>query len=144
MSELEQLRQEAETLRKKMRVRKTVLSVGGRHFSRLVVPLPLTLPPSFSLFLSLYLSPVFASRAHTLVCLRFLVSPFQFVYTLCMYICICVDWDTCTAGIGYILCLFEFSFHFVPPFLFITLPLPLSPSYSLFPPPSPLSSFYFS
>ena len=69
MSELEQLRQEAETLRKKMRVRKTVLSVGGRHFSRLVVPLSLPPSLSLSLFLSLYLSPVFASRAYTLVCL---------------------------------------------------------------------------
>ena len=58
----------------------------------------LSLPPSLSLslFFSLFtcLLSLRRARTHLFVC-DFSLSPFQFVYTLYMYMCVCVDWDTC-------------------------------------------------
>ena len=92
MSELEQLRQEAETLRKKMRVRKTVFSLGGRHFSRLVVPLSLSPSLPLSLFFSLFTCLPSLRRAHThlfvcdFLCLRFSL----YTHCTCTYVSVLI------------------------------------------------------
>ena len=129
--------------------KKDSLSLGGRHFSRLVVPL--SLPPSLSLFFSLFacLPSLRRARTHLFVC-DFSLSPFQFVYTLYMYMCVCVDWDTCIHVLLelVILCAYlnsvSISFLRFSLLRSHSLSLPLILSLLLPLPPSPLSSLYFS